>query len=146
MRVPLGAVGIAWRHRKAVEIGPWWARAVRATRSGWQPMGSRTPAQSPGVGADGDARGQPGRRADATRAGPQNPPPTKIWPPFGGTRVLLYMDVDDLARPARSRHGIVRPSTTDSNLTVTGEVPTWAHFHRGGARAPRVAALTKAVL
>lgn len=39
LRVSLGSVGMAWRHRKAVEMGPWRARAAQATRPGWQPDG-----------------------------------------------------------------------------------------------------------
>ena len=42
LRVPLGAVGIAWRHQKAAEMGPEWARGAPATRPGWQPVGSPT--------------------------------------------------------------------------------------------------------
>jgi hypothetical protein len=39
LRVPLGAVGIAWRRQKAVQVGPEWARGARATRPGYQPDG-----------------------------------------------------------------------------------------------------------
>lgn len=39
LRVPLGAIGIAWGHRKAVQMGPEWARGARAHLPGWQPDG-----------------------------------------------------------------------------------------------------------
>jgi integrase len=62
--VPLGAVGIAWRHRKAVQMGPWRARGARATRPGWQPVGVGASSLSHGLPPN-PCRGRGGAREQA---------------------------------------------------------------------------------